>query len=403
MDLWVPAAPYSVTALCEAILTIFRDDGGRSDRQKARLMYLVDDYGADAFAAKVKAEVASYGRGIRLEAAQPHATTPFARRETLGVHAQADQSLRRVGVHVPAGRLTVPEIKHVADLADRYSAGEVRLTVEQNFILPNVDQQRVKALLKEPALTLGRLSVDPGHVVGPMVSSTGTQFCALAIIETKEVAERVMRKVDTLVVAPKPVRVHWTGCPNSCGQVQAADIGLMGAPAKRKNAEGKMKAVAGCNVWLGGTIGEGGHLSEEPFLKGVPVDDEDELARVPARVEKSTGESGYPENFRERPSSTSAPSSRRSHGDSVASMAWNLHAVEQTRLRDNACWEPGHLISTQVLAGLMKDHFGARRRLLPKGLKLRLPRWRSKRSVEERLDAVELTNVDTKTKETLSR
>ena len=164
-----------------------------------------------------------------------------------------------------------------------------------------------------------------------------------------------------------------------------------------------MKAVAGCNVWLGGTIGEGGHLSEEPFLKGVPVDDEDELARVPARVEKSTGESGYPENFRERPSSTSAPSSRRSHGDSVASMAWNLHAVEQTRLRDNACWEPGHLISTQVLAGLMKDHFGARRRLLPKGLKLRLPRWRSKRSVEERLDAVELTNVDTKTKETLSR
>ena len=60
MDLWVPAAPYSVTALCEAILTIFRDEGGRSDRQKARLMYLVDDYGTDAFAAKVKAEGASW-------------------------------------------------------------------------------------------------------------------------------------------------------------------------------------------------------------------------------------------------------------------------------------------------------------------------------------------------------
>ena len=65
------------------------------------------------------------------------------------------------------------------------------------------------------------------------------------MVETKSLAERVMAKVDALVEAPRPVRVHWTGCPNSCGQVQAADIGLMGAPAKRANAEGKMKAVAG--------------------------------------------------------------------------------------------------------------------------------------------------------------
>ena len=95
-----------------------------------------------------------------------------------------------------------------------------------------------------------------------------------------------MAKVDALVEAPKPVRVHWTGCPNSCGQVQAADIGLMGAPAKRKNDEGKMKAVAGANIFLGGTIGEGGHLALDPHMKNVPIDDEDEIAGVIAGLMK---------------------------------------------------------------------------------------------------------------------
>ena len=286
LGLWVPADPYSVTALCEAILRIFRDEGNRKDRQKARLMWLVEDMGVEEYSKAIKAEVESYGRGVVLEEAQPHETGAFERRELLGVHAQADESLRRVGVHVPAGRLSVEEARHVADLADRYSEGEVRLTVEQNFILPNVPADKIDALLEEPALTMGRLAVDPGNVKGPMVSCTGAQFCPLAIIETKTVAERVMAKVDALVEAPKPVRVHWTGCPNSCGQVQAADIGLMGAPAKRKNDEGKMKAVAGANIFLGGTIGEGGHLALDPHMKNVPIDDEDEIAGVIAGLMK---------------------------------------------------------------------------------------------------------------------
>merc|ERR1719331_2319078 len=250
------------------------------DRQKARLMWLVEDMGVEEYSKAIKAEVESYGRGVVLEEAQPHETGAFERRELLGVHAQADESLRRVGVHVPAGRLSVEEARHVADLADRYSDGEVRLTVEQNFILPNVPADKIDALLEEPALTMGRLAVDPGNVKGPMVSCTGAQFCPLAIIETKTVAERVMAKVDALVEAPKPVRVHWTGCPNSCGQVQAADIGLMGAPAKRAGEDGKMMAVSGAKIFLGGTIGEGGHLSYDPSLTGIPIDDKDEIAET---------------------------------------------------------------------------------------------------------------------------
>jgi len=284
MNLWLPDNVGATVELSTAILRVFRDEAERKDRQKARLMWLVEAYGTEKFGEAVKAEVASYGRGIRMEAAQPHEDAAFERRSTLGVGQQSDPALARVGIHVPAGRLSVAELRDLAGLADAYSAGEVRLTVEQNALLPNVPREKLAALLAEPALTLGRLSVDPGNVLANMVSCTGSQFCPLAIIETKTKAERVMGLVDERVESEKPIRVHWTGCPNSCGQVQAADIGLMGAPAKRANAEGKMKAVAGVNIYVGGTIGEGGHLAMEPAMKGVPIDDEAEIADVLAKI-----------------------------------------------------------------------------------------------------------------------
>jgi len=194
----------------------------------------------------------------------------------LGVHAQPQPGLSRVGVHVPVGRLSAAEARQLADLADKYSAGELRYTVEQNVLLPNVADGQLDALLAEPALGAGsRLSVEPGHIVGHTVSCTGSQFCGLAMIETKDTASRVAAALDELLTVPKPVRIHWTGCPNSCGQVQAADIGIMGAPAKKKDPEsGKMKAVPGCNIFLGGTVGEHASLSLEPAIKGVPLEED---------------------------------------------------------------------------------------------------------------------------------
>uniref|UniRef100_A0A7S3WUJ4 Ferredoxin--nitrite reductase, chloroplastic n=2 Tax=Emiliania huxleyi TaxID=2903 RepID=A0A7S3WUJ4_EMIHU len=93
------------------------------------------------------------------------------------------------------------------------------------------------------------------------------------MVETKANAEAVAKLLDERLVTPRPLRIHWTGCPNSCGQVQAADIGIMGGPAKKFDPEsGKNKAVPGCNIFLGGTIGENAHLSLEPAVKGVPLE-----------------------------------------------------------------------------------------------------------------------------------
>jgi len=288
MNVWIPARVDVATALTSAILRIFRDKGNRKDRQQARLMWLIETYGEvqhvdgherchPSYREAVLAEMATDGTGlgVLVEEQQPRPTSHFERRSLLGVHAQPQAGLSRVGVHVPVGRLSVSECRAIAYLADKYvPGGEVRLTVEQNVILPNVPDARLPELLAEPWLNGGsRLSVEPGHIVGNLVSCTGAQFCGLAMIETKENAERIAEAVQQRVDVPRAVRIHWTGCPNSCGQVQAADIGLMGGPAKKKNAEGKMKAVPGVKIFLGGTIGEHGKLSLDPAIEGIAIED----------------------------------------------------------------------------------------------------------------------------------
>mmetsp|Transcript_34969 Transcript_34969/g.76484 ORF Transcript_34969/g.76484 Transcript_34969/m.76484 type:complete len:607 (-) Transcript_34969:97-1917(-) len=277
--MWIPADRNSVVTLCEAILRIFRDESERKDRQKARLMWLVEKYGVDDFKAAVIKEVESYDRGVKIQDTQPAPSEPFERRELIGVHPQPEEGKSRVGILVPAGRLSVKECREIADLADTYSDGEVRLTVEQNIILPNVDNDKVDALLAEPHLNgNSRLKVNPGMIEGNLVSCTGAQFCGLALIETKNNAESIVKKLEERVSVEKPLRIHWTGCPNSCGQVQVADIGIMGAPARKKDEEtGKMLAIPGCNIFVGGRVGEDAHLALEPYKKGVPLAEEELL------------------------------------------------------------------------------------------------------------------------------
>ncbi|GAX28282.1 ferredoxin-nitrite reductase [Fistulifera solaris] len=272
-NMWIPADRNSVVTLCEAVLRLFRDESDRKDRQKARLLWLVEKYGVAEFKEAVAKEVQSYQRGVTIEDAQPLPTTPFQRRELLGVHPQPQEGKMRVGILVPVGRLSATECRQLADLADQYSGGEIRLTVEQNVILPNVDATQIDALLQEPALQDdSRFRVNPGLIEGNVVSCTGAEFCGLALIETKANAVAMGQELEKLVKVDRPIRIHWTGCPNSCAQVQVADIGIMGAPA-RKEIDGKKVAVPGCKIFVGGRIGEDAHLAIDPVQEAVPLED----------------------------------------------------------------------------------------------------------------------------------
>merc|ERR1719263_2522173 len=109
------------------------------------------------------------------------------------------------------------------------------------------------------------------------------------MIETKNNAEGIATSLQERVAVDRPLRIHWTGCPNSCGQVQAADIGLMGGPAKKMNAEGKMKAVPGVKIFVGGRIGEDAHLALDTYKEGIPMDDADLLPELVAIAKEHFG------------------------------------------------------------------------------------------------------------------
>ena len=258
LNVWVE--PDRVVALCEAILLVFRDHGLRANRQKSRLMWLIDEWGIDQFRTAVEQQL---GSPLQSAAADDEFAGP--RRDHVGIHPQKQTGLNYVGLHVPVGRLFADDLFDLARLAEVYGSGELRLTVEQNVILTNVPDSRLAALQQEPLLE--KFAIDPQPLMRSLVSCTGSQFCNFALIETKNRAVAMVREVEAELAVANPVRIHWTGCPNSCAQPQVADIGFMGTKV-RKNG----KTVEGVDLYMGGKVGKDAHLGT-CVQKGIPCED----------------------------------------------------------------------------------------------------------------------------------
>ncbi|XP_050260836.1 ferredoxin--nitrite reductase, chloroplastic [Quercus robur] len=263
LDAWVSAD--DVVPVCKAILEAYRDLGTRGNRQKTRMMWLIDELGIEGF----RSEVVKRMPQQELETASPQELIQkqWERRDYLGVHPQKQEGFSFVGVHIPVGRVQADDMDELARLADTYGSGELRLTVEQNIIIPNIENSKLEALLKEPLLK-NRFLPEPPLLMKGLVACTGNQFCGQGIIETKVRALKVAEEVERQVAVTRPVRMHWTGCPNSCGQVQVADIGFMGCMARDENG----KPCEGVDVFLGGRIGSDSHLGDV-YKKGVPCKD----------------------------------------------------------------------------------------------------------------------------------
>ena len=113
-----------------------------------------------------------------------------------------------------------------------------------------------------------KFSTHPTPLMRSLVSCTGAQFCNFALVETKQQAVAIAQELEAELDFPKSVRIHWTGCPNSCGQPQVAEIGLMGTKARGKDG----KPTAGVNIYMGGKVGKDAQLGQQ-VQKGVPCDD----------------------------------------------------------------------------------------------------------------------------------
>lgn len=258
LNAWV--LPEDVVAVCRAVLEVFRDHGPRANRQKSRLMWLIDQWGLEKFRAEVESRL---GKSFLPAAAKDE--IDWEKRDHIGVYKQKQPGLNYVGLHIPVGRLYAEDMFEIARLGQVYGSGEIRFTVEQNIVLPNISHSCLATFLTEPLLE--RFSINPGLLMRSLVSCTGAQFCNFALIETKNRALAMIKALEKDLTFTKPVRIHWTGCPNSCGQPQVADIGLMGTKT-RKNG----KTLEAVDIYMGGKVGKDAHLGT-CVIKSIPCED----------------------------------------------------------------------------------------------------------------------------------
>jgi len=253
---FVPAG--QVPEVWAAVAAVFRDYGYRRLRHRARIKFLIADWGPQKFREVMEKEYLGYA----LADGPAPVNTGGAMRDHVGVHPQRD-GLNYVGFAPRVGRLDGEVLAAIAALADRYGSGRVRTTAEQKMVILDVPRSSVDALVAElDALGLpARPSVFRRHTM----ACTGIEFCKLAIVETKARAMTLIDELERRLPGfDVPVTINVNGCPNSCARIQVADIGLKGSLVTDEHGQ----QVEGFQIHLGGTL-TGGDASGSGFGRKV--------------------------------------------------------------------------------------------------------------------------------------
>jgi sulfite reductase (ferredoxin) len=240
--------PELVVRVAKAIAEIFRDQQGlRENRDRARLKYLFlkEGWTAESFLAELHSRLE-----FKLLPAVAEIVPNDIFRDHAGIHPQRKPGMTYVGASILRGRLTGDQLEAAAELAERFGSGQLRATVSQNLLFIDIPNHKTAELARE--LNRIGLQVDGSSFFRGAVACTGTEFCKLAITETKGFARWLVGELEErLPEFDQQLRLHVTGCPNSCGQHWIADIGIEGKKIKH---EGQLTdAYYFC---LGGSVGE---------------------------------------------------------------------------------------------------------------------------------------------------
>jgi ferredoxin-nitrite reductase len=259
--------PDQCVAAAAAMLRVFIEHGNRTNREKARLTYLLDDWGIPAFVDATQEKLAFQMQTLPEEACRPR---PSPEEEAyLGVQPTQQDDQRYIGVVVPVGRMPTDQMETLADLAETYGSGEIRMTVYQNMLLPGVDEGDVDTVKSE--LVDAGLHYEASTVAGGLVACTGSSGCKFSHTHTKEHALELGDTLSESVGLDDPINIHLTGCDNSCAQHYCGDIGLLGTRAR---VDGD--TVEAYDVAFGGGLDRERGLARDVFER-VPKDDLEDL------------------------------------------------------------------------------------------------------------------------------
>lgn len=269
-DTGIVVAPDKCVAVSDAILRVFVDHGDRTDRKKARLKYLLDSWGFEKFIAEVEKKLSFPLDRLALDQCEPRAS--IDRAGHLGVHTQAQAGRNWIGVVMSAGRMEAAQMRGLADIAEKFGSGTLRLTVWQNLLISDVPDASLVAA-KAAIEALG-LDWRAGNPRGGLIACTGNAGCKFAAADTKGHAKAIAHYLDGRIALDRPVNIHLTGCHHSCAQHYVGDIGLIATKIER--GEG---SIEGYHLHLGGGYGAGQKIARE-ILRDVPADE------LPQQVER---------------------------------------------------------------------------------------------------------------------
>ena len=268
----------TVTAVCE----IFREqDALRESRTHARLKYLFMKHGwtAESMLAAIEEKL-----GYRFDAVEEGPIAEDVYRDHVGVHKQKQEGLSYVGVTVLNGRLNPEQLHALATLSETYGDGHLRATIGQNIVLVNIPHAKTQELVSK--ITALGLEVQPTVFYRGAVACTGTEYCKLAIAETKGFAKWLVGEMEErLPEFDQQLRLHVTGCTNSCGQSWIADIGLEGKKLKK---DGKM--VDAFYFCVGGAVGQYAGIARQIGYRAAAEDCPEAIERLLRGYLKQRGE-----------------------------------------------------------------------------------------------------------------
>jgi ferredoxin-nitrite reductase len=238
--------PDDAVRVCNAVVRAFIAHGDRTDRTKARLKYVLDRMGMPGFLAEVEKELGA--PLMRVDAAAILPRPVQAKHGHVGLHPQKQAGRNYVGVVCPVGRLSSDRLRGLADVAETFGSGTLRLTVWQNLLISDIPDARLDAALDAIA-SLG-LDWQASALRGGLVACTGNVGCKFSASDTKRHATALVDWLEARIRIDQPINIHLTGCHHSCAQHYVADIGLLATKVEQDD-----DMVEGYDLLVGGGAG----------------------------------------------------------------------------------------------------------------------------------------------------
>lgn len=262
-DLGVLVKPEEILKVITAIVRVYIANGNRGDRKAARLKHLLEKWTLEQYLAEtekllgctlIRAPLDESGKSP-FEAQRD---LPLVPHPHVGVFPQKQPGLNYIGVAIPVGQMTPKQMLRLADLADNYASGEIRLTVWQNLIIPNVPDAFLETVKK--ALVKMGFHWQQSNLRSGLVACTGNSYCKFSSTNTKGHALELANYLEKRFKLDHPINIHLTGCPHSCAQHYIGDIGLLGTKVKLAG-----EPVEGYHVFVGGGFDDNRAVGRQVF------------------------------------------------------------------------------------------------------------------------------------------